>query len=68
VNPRRPVGRPRVGDQRIEITVPKAVVDLLLERERVTNVYRTRIAANVLCQWASSETGKVVRAYNSFRP
>lgn len=67
MNP-RPVGRPRVGDQRIEITVPRAVVDLLLERERVTNVYRTRIAADVLCQWASRETGKIVRAYNSFRP
>jgi hypothetical protein len=53
---------------RIEITVPKAVVDLLLEREAATNVYRTRIAAEVLCQWASRETGKVVRTYNSFRP
>jgi len=60
-------GRPRVGDARIEITVPRAVFDLLLERERVTDVYRTRIAADVLCQWASRETGKIVRAYNSFR-
>jgi hypothetical protein len=68
MKPKRPVGRPRVGDVRIELVVPKAVMDLILERERVTNVYRTRIAANVLCQWASRETGKVVRAYNSFRP
>jgi hypothetical protein len=60
-------GRPRVGDARIEITVPRAVFDLLLERERVTDVYRTRIAADVLCQWASRETGKIVRAYNTFR-
>ena len=52
---------------RIEVTVPKAVVDALIARERVTNVYRTRIASNVLCQWASRETGKMVRSYNSFR-
>jgi len=52
---------------RIEITVPKAVLDVLMARERETNVYRTRIASNVLCNWASSETGKVVRAYNTFR-
>ena len=60
-------GRPRVGDARIEITVPRAVIELLLERERVTNIYRTRIAADVLCQWASRETGKMVRSYNTFR-
>jgi hypothetical protein len=66
--PKRRPGRPRFGDVRIEITVPRAVIDLLLERERVTNVYRTRIAADVLCQWASRETGKIVRSYSSFRP
>jgi len=60
-------GRPRVGDVRIEITVPRAVFDLLLARENITNVYRTRIAADVLCQWASRETGKLVRSYGSFR-
>ena len=59
-----PKRRPSV---RIEVTVPKAVVDALIARERVTNVYRTRIASNVLCQWASRETGKMVRSYNSFR-
>ena len=51
----------------MEITVPKAVMDVLLARERVTNVYRTRIASNILCRWASRETGKTVRAYNTFR-
>jgi hypothetical protein len=67
--PKRGPGRPRVGDNmRIEITVPRAVVDLLMERERATSVYRTRIASNVLCQWASRETGKIVRSYNTFRP
>jgi len=60
-------GRPRVGDCRIEVTVPRAVFELLLERERVTDIYRTRIAADVLCQWASRETGKIVRSYKSFR-
>jgi hypothetical protein len=67
--PKRRPGRPSLGDTtaRIEITVPRAVVDLLIERERVTNVYRTRIACNVLCKWASRESGKIVRAYNSFR-
>jgi hypothetical protein len=51
---------------RMEITVPKAVMDVLMAREQQTNVYRTRIASEVLCRWASRETGKTVRAYNSF--
>lgn len=63
-----PKRTPRLGSVRIEVTVPKAVLDVLMARERVTNVYRTRIASNVLCRWASRETGKTVRAYNTFSP
>ena len=47
-------GRPRLGSFRLETMLPRAV---LLELERVeceTGVYRTRIAANVLCEWAKS--------------
>ena len=66
--PKRRPGRQRFGDVRIEITVPRAVLDLMLERERQTNVYRTRVAANVLCRWASRETGHRITAYNSFSP
>jgi len=39
--PKRRPGRPRLGDVRIEITVPKAMVDVLMAREQQTNVYRT---------------------------
>jgi hypothetical protein len=57
-------GRPKLGDVRIEVVVPKAVMTLMLQREAQTNVYRTRIAANVLCNWASKETGQHITAYN----
>jgi hypothetical protein len=63
--PKRRPGRPRLGDVRIEITVPKAVLDVLMAREQQTNVYRTRVACNVLCNWASRETGRKITAYNT---
>jgi hypothetical protein len=33
-------------------------MQLLIQRERAGEGYRTRIAARILCQWASSTTGK----------
>lgn len=61
---RRPVGRPRVGDCRIEFTIPRAVMQALIDREEKTKVYRTRLAANVLCDWASRTTGRAIQAYD----
>ena len=58
-------GRPRVGDCRLEMIVPRAVMEVIIAREQCTNVYRTRIAANVLCEWASRTTGKNIRPYDS---
>jgi hypothetical protein len=45
--------------------VPREVYALLIKREAETNVYRTRIAARVLCEWASRTSGKSFGAYNS---
>jgi hypothetical protein len=47
--PQRGRGRPRLGDYRIECVVPKAALDELKRRETATGIYRTRIAANILC-------------------
>jgi len=49
----RPRGRPRLGTVRVECSVPKAVFDKLVQEEARTNVYRTRVAAHVLCSWAN---------------
>jgi hypothetical protein len=57
-------GRPRVGDVRIECIVPKEVMTLLIERETSTNIYRTRIAAHILCNWASAECGTNIAPYH----
>lgn len=58
-------GRPRVGDYRLECTVPRAVMDLLIQRETSGHGYRSAIARNVLCEWASRTTGKNIRPYDS---
>ena len=60
-------GRPRLPQPniRIECMVPKEVMELLISRERQGHGYRTRIAARVLCNWASHETGKPIASYNS---
>jgi hypothetical protein len=42
------IGRPRVGDERIEVTLPKRVADQLRVFENVTGKYRTRIAATII--------------------
>ncbi len=46
-------GRPRLDNVRIECSVPRRVLQLLIKREREGHGYRTRIAARVLCEWAS---------------
>jgi hypothetical protein len=58
-------GRPRVGDCRIETVVPKEVMALLIQRETEGKGYRTAIARNVLCEWASKQIGRNICAYNS---
>ena len=44
--------------------VPKAVMQLLLQQESEGRGYRTEIARNVLCHWASQQTGKHITAYD----
>ena len=56
-------GRPRVGDCRIETVIPREVMALLIQREEQGRGYRTRIAANILCEWASRQTGRSITAY-----
>lgn len=59
----RPKGRPRVGDWRLETTLPRAVLDELLRREQQSGVYRTRIAAQILCD-ELLVAGPDVRSFN----
>jgi hypothetical protein len=37
--------------------LPRAVLDELIRREQQTGVYRTRIAAEILCSWAKANSG-----------
>jgi hypothetical protein len=46
--PQRRPGRPRLGDYRLEMTVPQAVLDRLEQLEAERGIYRTRIAAEIL--------------------
>jgi len=48
-------GRPRLGNKRVECMVPKPVLDQLMKEEAKTGIYHTRIAANVLCNWAAKK-------------
>jgi hypothetical protein len=50
---KRKVGRPRLGDCRIETVVPNKVMTLLKERQQQGQGYYTRIAARILCNWAN---------------
>lgn len=61
---RRSVGRPRLGDCRIEVVVPQSVVNELLRREQRTGLYRTRIAANIL---SAELIGRVIGLDGSLR-
>jgi hypothetical protein len=47
-------GRPRLNNVRIECMVPREVYDQLVKVESSTEVYRTRVAAAVLCEWANA--------------
>jgi hypothetical protein len=45
----RPPGRPKCGDWRLETVLPRSVLDELVRREQQSGIYRTRIAAQILC-------------------
>ena len=48
-------GRPRVGSYRLQCILPAQVLAELMNVENNTEIYRTRIAANVLCEWANRQ-------------
>lgn len=48
-------GRPRLGTFRLECMLPKYVRDELMRVEVESEIYRTRVAANVLCEWAQRQ-------------
>jgi hypothetical protein len=58
-------GRPKLGDVRLECTVPQRVMEALIQHENETGIYRTRVAALALCQWASAISGKKITPYHS---
>jgi hypothetical protein len=43
-------GRPHRDSVRIECSIPRPVYDELTRRESSTGVYRSRIAATILCE------------------
>jgi hypothetical protein len=47
---RRRRGRPRIGDERIQLKMPRAAYEILLKIEDETEVPRTQVATNILCQ------------------
>jgi hypothetical protein len=49
-------GRPRCGSYHLQTMLPKKVLDELVRVENETDVYRTRVAANVLCEWANQQS------------
>jgi hypothetical protein len=51
-------GRPRLDTRRVECMVPREVYEQLIREEAATNVYRTRVAAHVLCEWAATRSGQ----------
>lgn len=61
----RVVGRPRLGDFRLETMLPLAVLDELVRVENESGVYRTRVAANILCEWAKNNATARVVHFNS---
>ena len=48
-------GRPKCGTYHLQTMLPKKVLDELMRVENETEVYRTRVAANVLCEWADRQ-------------
>jgi hypothetical protein len=53
--PPRKIGRPTVGSYRLETMLPAQVLKELMREEAASGVYRTRVAANVLCNWAKQQ-------------
>ena len=51
-------GRPRLANpnRRLECMVPQEVFEQLVREETKTGIYRTRLAAHVLCEWAAART------------
>jgi hypothetical protein len=48
-------GRPTLGVYNLRCMLPSRVLAELLRVENDTSVYRTRVAANVLTQWADQQ-------------
>jgi hypothetical protein len=48
-------GRPVLGVYSLRCMLPANVLQELMRVENETEVYRTRIAANVLCEWAKQQ-------------
>jgi hypothetical protein len=44
--------------------LPNEVLQVLVQRENETGIYRTRVAALALCQWASAISGKKITPYH----
>jgi len=40
-------------------------MEALIQHENETGIYRTRVAALALCQWASAISGKKITPYHS---
>ena len=49
------VGRPPLGSFRLHAILPQQVLDELVREENASGIYRTRVAANVLCAWAKQQ-------------
>jgi hypothetical protein len=50
----RAVARPRSGFN-LNCVLPKQVLDELVRCEAESGIYRTRVAAKVLCKWAEQQ-------------
>jgi len=48
-------GRPVLGSYQLHCILPRNVLQELVRVENETEIYRTRIAANVLCEWAKQQ-------------
>ena len=59
--PAQKAGRPKLGSFRLECMVPGQVLAELMRQEAETGLYRTRVAANVLCNWARDSAKRPVQ-------
>jgi hypothetical protein len=51
-------GRPRCGTYHLQTILPARVLDELVRVENETDLYRTRVAAKVLDEWAQLQAFK----------